>query len=37
VGLLAAAGGAFGYLALVEDADDEAAAAPPQVGDKERD
>ncbi len=32
VGLLAAAGGALGYQALVQEAEDEAAAAPPRVG-----
>jgi len=32
VGLLAAAGGTFGYVALVHDAQDEAATAPPRVG-----
>ena len=32
VGLLAAAGGSLGYRALVHDAEDEAAAAPPRLG-----
>ena len=32
VGLLAAAGGTFGYQALVHEAEDEAAAAPPRLG-----
>lgn len=32
VGLLAAAGGTFGYRAVVHEAEDEAAAAPPRVG-----
>jgi len=32
VGLLVATGGTFGYITLVHDAEDEAAAAPPRVG-----
>ena len=32
VGLLASAGGALAYGALVQDAEDEAAAAPPRIG-----
>jgi len=36
VGLLAAAGGTLGYRALVHDAEDEAATAPPRVGGETR-
>jgi len=36
VALLAAAGGTVGYRALVHDAEDEAAAAPPRVGGETR-
>jgi hypothetical protein len=36
VALLAGGGGTFGYLALVHDAEDEAAAAPPRVSGEAR-